>query len=121
MKNRLSLLSFLLVTVVSVGGLARIAFYPVHAQTPPVGLLFELPMIDIHGSVPRATGGYDSVPLMIDVDANGYADIVMSDYSPVHQTWTQYVYLNNGNGWDKVYQCSRTREGVWSGDCDDRN
>ena len=97
------------------------AFSQAQAQTPPPGLVFELPMVEIHGTSPLPTGGYESLPITVDVNGDGLLDILMSDHNSQNNRWRQYVYTNNGNGWDKVYYCNRDDSGPWVGDCDYRN
>ncbi|MCA9232266.1 MAG: FG-GAP repeat protein [Planctomycetales bacterium] len=104
-----------------IGSALLITFVPVEAQSP-LDLIYELPMVNLHSSAANAVGGYDNIPLTIDVNGDGLPDLVMSARHPWNNTWEQFVYLNNGNGWDKVYECNRAdATSPWTGDCDWRN
>ena len=56
--------------------------------------------------------GRQHVPM--DVDGDGLVDWVYKDDT------TEFVSLNDGTGWERVYSC-RFRSGVWLDDCTDRN
>lgn len=112
--------------VLSLAGLAAAfawaCLVPARAQTPPPDLIYELPLTQLHSSAVNQQGGYDSVPLTVDVNGDGLTDLMFSQYNRIDGNWQQYVYLNNGNGWDKVYECERaTTVSPWIGDCDYRN
>lgn len=93
---------------------------PVWAQTPPDDLTYPLPIVSLHGSAINAhSGGHETIPITIDVNGDGLVDLVMSENNKQTGAWQQYVYLNNGNGWDQVYECNKADfSSPWTGDCD---
>jgi hypothetical protein len=80
---------------------------------------FALPDLSIHTFM-----NYKSAPLQMDINGDGLIDIVYS-YSPHILISTQYVLLNNGNGFENGYLCKKSPDVLgfpsYQGDCADPN
>ncbi len=67
-------------------------------------------------------------PVISDINGDGLPDFIFSlsgrryvpSLSKYLGTWTQYVRLNTGSGWEQIFTCNSDGL-VWTGDCTYRN